>query len=144
METITDTVEAPVVDLDADPYLPDDWKVEEHLKGGQFKWDATKVALYLSDGQKNGKHIEGDKLREELRGQSVYNANLLDYLLKSPHLIPEEWNGKCIFFWGTIYRVPGCGLIVRCLYWRGDRWAWFNRWLVGGWHGSYTAAVAAG
>lgn len=31
-----------VVDLDAEPALPFyDWKIEKHLKGGQFTWDAS-------------------------------------------------------------------------------------------------------
>ena len=55
-----------VIDCDANPFVPDGWKVEEHQKGGQLVWDASKVQLYLSDGQKNGKVIEGNKLRKEL------------------------------------------------------------------------------
>jgi hypothetical protein len=69
-----------IIDLDAGPLIPyDDWKVEKHQKGGQFKWDASKVALYLSKPQQDGKVIEGNKLREDLRGKNPFNANLLDY-----------------------------------------------------------------
>lgn len=132
-----------VIDLDAYPFVPNGWKVEEHQKGGQFKWNASKVALYLSDGQKNGKWIVGSKLREELKGQSVYNANLLDYLLKNTHLIPEKWSDKFIFFWSTIYRNSDGGPYVRCLYWDGDWWRWSYDWLVGGWNSSRPAAVSA-
>jgi hypothetical protein len=43
--------------------------------------------------------ICGDNsLREELIARPVFNANLLDYLLKNPHLIPAEWKGKDAFF----------------------------------------------
>src|SRR5271157_939727 len=55
-----------VIDLDADPFVPDGWKVEEHQKGGQFQWDASKVSLYPPDEPESGKCIEGNKLREEL------------------------------------------------------------------------------
>lgn len=79
-----------VIDCDADPYVPDGWKVEEHQKGGQFKWDASQMQLFLAEGQKNGKRIEGNKLRKELASQPVLNANVLDYMLAHPHLIPEE------------------------------------------------------
>jgi hypothetical protein len=131
------------LDLDAAPFVPDGWKVEEHQKGGQFKWDASKVALYLSKEQQGGKWLESNKLREELKGKPVYNANLLDYLLANPHLIPEEWRGKAVFFWGTIYRRPSVGLCVRCLCWNGDGWLWSSGWFVDDWGGRSPAALPA-
>lgn len=134
-----------VIDCDADPYLPDGWTVEAHQKGGQFVWDASKVSLYLSDGQKDGKVIEGNKLRKELKALSipVLNANVLDYLRINQHLIPEEWKYKAVFFWGTIYRHRGGNLFVRCLCWSGSRWFWGSRWLNNGWDGIDPAAVRA-
>ena len=53
-----------VVDLDAAPFVPKGWEVEEHQKGGQFEWDATKVNLFLSINQQNGAAIQGHKLRK--------------------------------------------------------------------------------
>lgn len=91
----TITYKEHIIDLDADPRTPyDGWKIEEHKKGGQFAWNPAKVALFLSKKQQDGNSIEGDKLRKEMADQTVYNANLLDYLLDNPHLIPEEWKGK--------------------------------------------------
>ena len=116
----------PVIDLDKDPFLAKGWKVEEHIKGGQFEWNPAKVAFYLSEQQQNGKVIQGNQLREELKGKPVYNANLLTYLFRKPQLIPDEWKGKLVFFWGTIYRSLGGDLCVRYLYWS-----------AGGWHRSY-------
>jgi hypothetical protein len=137
------TVPEHLIDLDADPFVPDGWKVEEHQKGGQFKWDAAKVALYLSKKQQGGKWLEGNKLREELKSKLVFNANLLDYLLNNPHLIPEEWEGKYVFFWGTVYRHSGGSLYVRYLYWDGGRWDWGCRWLGSAWRDDRPAAVPA-
>ena len=117
------------IDLDADPFVPEGLTVEEHHKGGSFSWDVTRVQLWLSEGQRGSKYVEGNKLRKELAGSQVFNANLLDHLLKHTHLIPEEWKGKYVFFWGTIYRGRGGGLCVRCLYWDGGRWRWFYGWL---------------
>ena len=111
-----------VVDLDADPFIPDGWTVEEHQKGGQFQWNAANVALHLDKCQKNGKVINGNKLRKELAKKSVFNANVLDYLLAHPHLIPEEWKGQAIFFWGTIYCSRDDRCYVRCLGRLGGRW----------------------
>jgi len=131
-----------VIDCDADPYIPDGWSVEEHQKGGTFKWNAANVALHLDKGQKNGKWIEGNKLRKALAGKPVLNANVLDYLIANPHLIPEEWKGKVVFFWGTIYRDRDGRLYVRYLFWRGGGWCWCALWL-GGWRGFGPAAVPA-
>jgi len=133
------------IDCDAQPFVPDGWSVEEHQKGGAFKWDrnAQKDALYLSKGQAGSKYIEGNKLRKELSDKStpVLNANALDYLIANPHLIPEEWKGKYVFFWGTVYRSRGGSLFVRCLYWGGGRWDWCYDWLDYGFDGYDPAAV---
>ncbi len=132
-----------LIDLDADPFVPDGWQVEEHIKGGQMEWDPSKVVLYLDEKQKNGGVIVGNKLRKKLNGKPVYNACLLDYLLAHPELIPEEWKGKAIFFWGTIYRGSDGYLRVRYLVWRGGGWHWHCNWLVHDFNGDDPAAVPA-
>lgn len=146
------TVVEHAIDCDADPFNPwekDGWTVEEHQKGGTFTWDASQVELYLASGQKNGKYIEGNKLRKELAKKPVLNANVLDYLLKNPHLIPEEWkkdgqgNTRYIFFWGTIYRCRDGNLYVRYLCWVGGRWDWSGYWLDYVWYGDNPAALRA-
>lgn len=132
-----------VIDCDANPYLPEGWKVEEHQKSGPLKWDAKLVELWLAKGQQNGKVLKGDKLRQELVGKPVLNACVLDYLLANSHLIPEEWKGKAVFFWGTIYRLSGGYLYVRYLYWLGDRWFWSYYWLDIDWYDNYPSALRA-
>lgn len=117
-----------LIDCDADPFLPNSWKVEEHQKGGLFKWDSAQVNLFLSESQRKG--VQGShELRKELAGKPVLNANVLDYLLAHPHLIPEEWKKLFVFFWGTIYRDSVGGLCVRYLCWHGDWWHWDYHWL---------------
>jgi len=134
-----------LVDLDADPFVPEGWKVVDHCKSGLFKYDPAKVGLYLSKKQQNGKVIVGNDLRKELKSQPVYNANLLDFYLKkeNQHLIPEEWNEKMVFFWGTIYHNSDGDLYVRGLYWNGDRWCWGYLWLLVGEFGGYRPAVVS-
>ncbi|MFH1226099.1 MAG: hypothetical protein V1684_02370 [bacterium] len=132
-----------LIDCDADPFIPKGWTLEEHKKGGQFQFDPTKIELFLSQKQQKGEVIEGNKLREELMGKPVLNANVLEYLLVHPELIPEEWKGKWIYFWGTIYRNSGGNLCVRCLRWRGSQWFWHDDWLGYGWDGVEPAAVLA-
>lgn len=99
-----------VIDCDADPFIPEGFSVVEHKRGGQLEFDPKKIAFYHSIAQAEvGKFIMGNELRIELSGQSVLNANVLDYLLAHPNLIPEEWKKddwgqqRYIFFWGTIY-----------------------------------------
>lgn len=115
-----------IIDLDTNPYCPDGWEVVEHKEGGKIKWDIAKQAdaLYLSKNQQGGRVVKGNKLRKELADKPVLNASVLDYLLANPHLIPEEWKGKAVFFWGTIYRHSDGSLDVRYLDWGGGRWGW--------------------
>jgi hypothetical protein len=136
------------IDCDADPFLPNEgWRVEEHRKDGVIVWDPTKASLYLSKGQKGDKYIVGNDLRKELAKKPTMNANVLDYLLKNPHLIPEDWkkdergNTRYIFFWGTIYRHSGGSLCVRVLCWDGGAWGWLYGWLDDGFDGNNPAAL---
>lgn len=132
-----------VIDCDAWPKEPSGLKVHHHQRGYQFKWDPAQVTLWLSKGQQNGKLLEGNKIHKELEGKPVFNGNVLDYLLAHPHLIPEEWKGKYVSFWGTIYRNSGGRLCVRYLYWRGDGWDWRCSWLDFDWGGRNPAALRA-
>src|SRR3989338_4439304 len=70
------TVEAAqhLIDCDAYPFVPNGWAVESHKKGGQFAFDPAKVKLHLSPNQKDGKRIQGDKLRKELANEPVLNT----------------------------------------------------------------------
>ncbi len=138
-----------IINCDANPFTPSGWKVELHTKGGQLAFDPTKIKLYLSPNQQNGKRIEGNKLRKELANEPVLNANVLDYLLAHPELIPEDWkkdergNTRYIFFWETIYRYSRGHLCVRFLYLSGGAWGWRGNWLGFDWSDFDPAAVLA-
>lgn len=132
-----------LIDCDKDPFGPSSWEVVEHRKCGQFEWDPKNVKLYLSKNQQNSKVIEGNKLRKELVDEPVLNTNVLDYLLAHPELIPQEWKGKYVFFWGTIYCLFGAGFGLRYLCWGGSRWDWGGRWLGYPWGDQDPAALRA-
>ncbi len=132
-----------IIDCDADPYVPDGWEVEEHTKGGQFEFEFQKIILYINNVQQNGHVIVGNKFRENLKGKSVLNANVLDFLLAHPDLIPHGWKDKHVFFWGTIYRGSDGRLYVRCLGWDDCRWGWNDYWLGGGFDACDTCASLA-
>jgi hypothetical protein len=132
-----------IIDCDADPFIPDGWKVEDHQKGGIWQWDKNKISLYWSKFQKKSQSINGDDLRKELENKPVLNANVLDYLLKHTELIPKEWKDKYVFLWGTTYRDSCDDLCVRGLYWSGDCWNWNYRWLYNGWDSTSLVVLRA-
>lgn len=141
------TVPEHLIDCDADPFVPnrwslDGWSVEEHRKGGMFQWDPTKVKLWLAKGQRGGGSMVGLSLRTELAEKPVMNANVLDYLLANPHLIPDGWN--IVFFWGTIYRIHCAdSLCVRYLCKIDGRWIWRVRRLDRLWDINDNAALSS-
>ncbi len=137
-----------VIDLSVAPFIPEGYKeVISHTPGdAPFVWSPEKVRLHYSLNQEGGKTIGGEALLAELTSKKipVFNANLLDGLLKRPELIPAEWKKVgLIFFWGTIYRSAVGGRVVRCLYWLGDRWYSLDRWLGSSWDDRDPAAVLA-
>jgi hypothetical protein len=138
-----------VVDFDKLPSVPDGWTIlpdSEQLPNrmkGVMEFDPAKVLLYLDESQKKGNVIEGKKLRQKLEDVPVYGAQLLDFYLANTHLIPEEWKGKYVFFWGTIYRGALGRLSVRCLCWDGTGWGWRCCWLGSDWDGDGPAARCA-
>ena len=131
-----------LIDCDSAPFVPNGWTVEEHKKGGMLKFYPAMISLYLSKKQKKGT-IGGHDLRKELANKPVMNANVLDYLLAHPELIPEEWKGEYIFFWGTIYRSSDGDLYVRYLDWFGSKWNWDYDWLDNDFNSGNPAALAS-
>jgi hypothetical protein len=113
-----------IIDTDAAPFIPKDWKLEKHVGSGPWKFDPDSIDLFLSKEQRY--HNQGgNKLLEEiyaLKGKKPLNANILDYLMSHKKLITKNWKGKIIFFWGTIYRSGSGHLCVRSLYWGGSQW----------------------
>ena len=140
LELVEKVLKKHLINCDTQPFIPEGWKVVEHKKGGEVESDPGKIELYLCAEQKDGS-VEGHRLREKLAGMLVMNANVLEYLVAHPELIPEEWKGKFIFFWGTIYCYSDGRLSVRFLYWGDGRWNWYFHWLDYLWGGIYPAAL---
>jgi hypothetical protein len=95
-----------LVDLDADPFVPDGWQLVDHCRGGTFAWDLSKIGLYLAPEQKSGSSVLGYELLEILRqGPHVpFNANLVDFILANTHLIPDPEIFCFSCAWGTRYK----------------------------------------
>ena len=126
------------VDCDANPNMLDGYfeKVFEHKKGGKLNLDMSKVLLYLSPNRSKFKEY-GRLWEKELRSMPVLNANVLDYLMAHPKLIPDSWKGEkenrdmshCalyVYFWGTIYIDGGGHYNVRFLGWHWEEKKWID------------------
>lgn len=111
-----------LVDLDADPVMPEGHSLATHRKDGKFKYDPKKVRLYLSPEQLKGKTVVGNDLYMSVRDRPVMNSNMLDFYLRNQHLIDRSWNGKVVVFWGTVYRDAFGRPCVACLYWAVGEW----------------------
>lgn len=111
-----------IIDLDAYPFVPQGFKIEEHKKGGRFVFDSAHVRLYRDTSQEKF-GIKGTHLYGKLKNASVMNELMLEWYLTNPQHISEEWKGKFVFFWGTIYRNFSGKLCVRCLFWSGLQWS---------------------
>ena len=128
------------VDCDVAPFVPEGWTVVENRPCGQIKPEETD--LYVSEGQEKGS-VSGYELQKKLANLPVLNAVMLDWYLAHPELIPEDWKGKYVFFWGTIYRNSDGRLCVRCLHWDGSQWYWDCSWLGSDFDSSDPAVVAS-
>ena len=132
------------IDCDAEPYAPEGSVVVYHQEDGIIKWTKSLISLYLSREQRDRKLIEGRRLREALEGAKgwrVLNANVLDFLLEHPELIPEEWKHQHVYFLGTIYHRSRLGTFVRYLHWQKGKWRWSFRSLEDSWDDEDPVAV---
>lgn len=135
------------IDCDARPFTPNSLTVHAHIKGGCLEWNPAKSKLLLSPLQMDGKVIDGNNLRRVLAETRKLNANVLDYLLLHPDLIPEEWKkdskGNCLFthFWGTIYRNLDGDLFVRYIFFIDGGWVSDIAWLGDTWDDNDPAAT---
>ena len=143
------TPKLPFNGAEVEQHIGEGWAVVEKRPDGLYV-NGRKVILHLSKRQLGGKQLKGHELRDELTGKPVLNANLLDALYDSPHLIPEDWkadengNTRYIFFWGSIFRDAYGNLCVRYLYFDVGVWyRYYAYWLDYGWLGRRPAALLA-
>lgn len=110
-----------IINLDAAPFEPDGLYAIRHQAGGQFDFDPQRVNCYLSPQQCESSLIKGVDLLTQLEGQNCFNTNMLDWYLNNTQHIPEDFKGKIVFFWGTVY-CQRDEEYVRCLLWDNDKW----------------------
>ena len=136
-----------VINLDAIPLIPKGWSIkpEDQIPGqrrtGLWKWRKEQVKLSLPAYRGGINWIRDEKFKDNLENKPILNANVLDYLLANPILIPAEWKGAPVFFWGTIYRDSAGSPCVRYLNWSRKGWWSWEHDLVG-WNLSFASSVA--
>jgi hypothetical protein len=152
---MTTTQTKHIIDLDASPVIPahfKNWRIRpkdqpSNVVRGKFEWDPAKVRLYVTPGQEQGQILSPRRFTEELDGELLFNATLLDYLLDHPEIIPEErkrdkyGRTRYIFFFGTYYDDPYGDLYVRGLCCEFQQWGGCSRWLGKSWDNTYPVAV---
>jgi hypothetical protein len=137
----------PVVDLSSEPKeimgggYP--WRATRHINGVLAKLVHKEGKLYVNDRAVILQRIPKGKV-STLPEEGMLNANLLDYLLKHPYLVPDLWHhetyGADIFFMGTEYRqfcpphiapsgAPGHMIKIRhMIAYRGTlKWNWVTK-----------------
>lgn len=131
------------IDMGANAFIPNEnWEVLEHVGDGLWKWEPKNIKLIEHMPNKQDKLFQGYDAEKELILKTVFNANLLDYLLRFPKLIPKEWDQKCIYFWGTKYKFEN-DICVRFLYAdiRNNKYEAAYSFLISRWDGSYAAVL---
>lgn len=116
------------------PFIPDGWEIrpEDQITSrftGELTFTPDAVRLYLDAAQQGSGVVKGTELVKSLEGQPVLQANVLDYYIANPELIPVSWKGKDVFFWGTIYRDSNGDLCVRYLCGDDSVCHWSYDWL---------------
>jgi len=111
-----------LIDCNAELFIPEDMIIrpEDQLPNcvtGLLDLTPEKIRLYFPKTHGRASFFQEDKILAHLKNKLVLNANVLDYLLKHPQLIPKECGSIFTLFWGTIYRQPSSGyLYVRYLW----------------------------
>lgn len=126
-----------------------DLPVEKHTdRKDKVTIDVSKIKLVTElrsgetyvHGHENRKRLDAKVTSGEI--QTLLDARVMEELLAKPELIPDEWKGKMVFFWGTIFWSGG-GLCVACLRWDDGRWVASFYWLDTYVDSSTPAAVLA-
>lgn len=118
-----------VIDCDAPP--KDLWSsgkkldMPYHQRQGRFDWDDGKNVVLVKYPERLRTLVRptlSDVLEavNEIWGTEIcLNANVHDFLIEKPYLIPWEWKGRTILFLGSVFECDGYGgegrILIRCL-----------------------------
>ena len=120
-------------------------EVKEHpTRTDTVQIDVSKIKLALTL-KKGESYISGDEniMRFKKEKGILLDVRIMEELLKHQEFIPQEWEKKYVFFFGTIFAGPGGNLFAACLYRYGLQWHGDWRWLDSGWDALDPAARLA-
>lgn len=106
------------IDCSTQPTTPEGFVIHSSLNCGWFRWDSSKLKLFVSEEQKKSGSIRSLDLVKITKQFDLVPSNILDFLLLHPHLIPESWWGEHnqVGFWGTKFKcLKQDGMFVRYL-----------------------------
>ena len=133
--------------FDPGAFIGEGWSIEEQDDRSLAftEIDLTKVRLEHMLQPIDQGRVKGEEKLKRLKAASHVrlDAAVLKAFLINPHLIPDRWKGKRVYFDGTILRSPSVSRYVLCLYWDGSQWDWFYDGLDYYWNDSDPSAVLA-
>lgn len=117
------------IDCRAKPYTPKGWKIKFHRKRRSLALSPEMIELYWPG--KGSEDLAGSTIITKLSykgNKNILNANVLDFLLEHPELIPDEWKDLKVSFWGTRYNDNGF-IRVPCIVYdkEGDCFVWEDK-----------------
>jgi hypothetical protein len=133
----------PVIDLSVEPEEVKGFNIRRNTPGAdKFEFKKGNYYLYTSSiYQKDG--ASGVILmKDSIIKNNSFNAVLLDWLIRNPEQIPEEWKEIKIPFWGTIYERGGVDH-VRCLAYHDNQFVSEIRWVTRSFDERYHSLVAS-
>lgn len=118
-----------IIDGDADAHFPTDppngLKIHLHQKHGKLNWHHDVISYDHDEPRSRTMNFKyGNEVLAKFEEKTLPNANAVAFYLKHPWLIPEEWKGQIIYFFGTIYIDSDGKLYAWCLKWHPDKNVW--------------------
>ncbi len=112
------------INLGVDPFLPEGWAIQSS------RMYSSHSSIIYREG--DGLYINSRLVRcvpttDKKKSSSPLPAQVLDYLLAHPYLIPDSWkrmegHTPHIFFEGTVFKHNTGGDVVRGMYHDGERY----------------------
>lgn len=91
-------------------------------KNGVSEYTIGNIEALKSEHHDNNELISTSTMIDDFSNRKFPNSATLNYLLKSPRLIPQDWLGKRLYFWGSRYVIPGSAECVAYIVWDGKKW----------------------
>ena len=129
------------VDRSVRPTYPDWARIVMHpeLENlGPVEFDAAKLELWLHEGQKDGKWVNGQVIYEYLKEKKMLEnclglSDLIEIQAKGIDFFRRHFASKAVFAWKSVVRRRRGFLNVPCLYEHGDKVVLHWDWLVDVW-----------